>query len=741
MEKLNGVVNRIIFSSETGFVVAELIAGGDEVVACGNLLGLHEGAQVELEGDWVEHPTYGRQFKSSSFREVEPQDEISIERYLGSGAVSGIGIKMAARIVRRFGKDTLRIIEEEPERLAEIKGISMKKAMDISSQIEAGKSLREAMMYLQELGISVNMAAKIYNKYQNQIFTILRDNPYRLADEVDGIGFKTADEIAMRAGISMDSEFRIKSGIIYVLNLASGEGHTYLGRAELIVKSGQILDVDQGLIEKCLMDLSIDRKIVNERVNIGEPTEEDRIYSSVFFNMETRVADMLHTLDGRLEIDEKNIERAIKTVEKTTNIQLEGLQKETVEKAAKRGLLVVTGGPGTGKTTIIDAIIKVLELQGLDFLLAAPTGRAAKRMSEATGYEARTIHRLLEVGGIEGVDGFGRDETNPLETDAIIIDEMSMVDLPLMYALLKAILPGTRLILVGDANQLPSVGAGRILYDIIESRVYPVVKLTEVFRQAKESDIVMNAHRINNGEKLTLDNKSKDFFFLKRADSQSAIYTVLELVLKKLPPYVGVRPADVQVLCPMRKGLLGVDNLNIQLQGYINPAAPEKNEYVRGQVIYREGDKVMQTKNNYNLEWEIRGKYGISIESGKGIFNGDVGIIKTIDSFTKLITVEFDDARMVDYTYADMDELELAYATTIHKSQGSEYAAVVIPIMGTARPLQTRNLIYTAVTRAKQCVTIVGDESEFSYMVSNADGYRRNSGLIDKIEKRINAFD
>lgn len=732
METITGYVDHIIYqNSENGYTVLELVTGETMTTCVGMLMGLTDGMNVELEGEYTEHPSYGRQFKAARFTEKEPEDELAIERYLGSGAIKGVGAALAARIVRRFGKDTFRIIEEEPERLAEIKGISERKAQEISVQVEEKRSLRAAMLFLQQYGISLTLSVKIYNTYGEEIYSILQKNPYRLADDIDGVGFRIADEIASKVGIRTDSDFRIRSGLIYCLQQAAGEGHTYLPQEVLIARAVDLLEVPTDSIEKNMMDLAMEHRLVMKREG-----EQVHVYATVFYNMESNVAYMLKTLNVSMDISEAHVYKCIRRIEQVTGIELEEHQKQAVVAAAREGVLVITGGPGTGKTTTIDSIIHYFDLEGLDFMLAAPTGRAAKRMSETTGYEARTIHRMLELGGEESV-GFGRDESNPLEADAIIIDEMSMVDLPLMNSLLKAITPGTRLILVGDVNQLPSVGPGRVLKDIITSGQLPVVELTEIFRQAKESDIIVNAHRINRGEEVALDNKSMDFFFLKRYDADQIINVTLQLVLQKMPKYVEATPMDIQVLTPMRKGLLGVERLNTVLQHYLNPADASKAEKERPNGIFREGDKVMQTKNNYQLEWEVRSRYGIPIEKGTGVFNGDMGIIRIIDSFAQSLTVEFEEGRMVEYPFGAIDELELAYAITIHKSQGSEYPAVVIPLMAGPRPLMNRNLLYTAVTRARKCVTLVGDDRVFAQMIDNVQEQKRYCGLRERLMEKL----
>lgn len=729
-ETINGYVDHIIYrNADNGYTVLVMICDEEEVTCVGTFSDIAEGENIEAHGNYNDHPTYGRQFAVKSFEEKAPKDEMAIERYLGSGAIKGVGIALAARIVRHFKSDTFRIIEEEPERLAEVKGISERKAMEIADQVNAKRDLRQAMIFLQQYGISTTLAVKIYNTYGQEIYGILKENPYRMADDVDGVGFRTADEIASRVGIRTDSDFRIRSGIQYALLQASNEGHTYLPMPELTQRASNLLQIEPEYIEKHYMNLAMDRKIIMRQA--GNTTQ---IYASSFFYMEANTATMLKQLNANFNVPDIEIEERLRQIEKQTKMDLDEHQVEAVKEAVRNGLLVITGGPGTGKTTTINTIIRYFELEGMDIFLAAPTGRAAKRMSETTGFEARTIHRMLELnGGMEGNAGFEKNEQNPLETDVIIIDEMSMVDISLMYALLKAIAAGTRLILVGDVNQLPSVGPGSVLKDIIDSNEFHAVKLTKIFRQASTSDIIVNAHKINRGEPVSLDNKSMDFFFLKRYEADKIINVTLQLIKQKLPKFVGASEYDIQVLTPMRKGLLGVERLNGILQMYLNPADKRKREKEHGGTIFREGDKVMQTKNNYQLEWEIRSKYGLCIDKGTGIFNGDMGIIEEINDFAETMTVSFDEGRMVEYPYKLLDELELAYAVTIHKSQGSEYPAVVIPLLSGPRMLMNRNLLYTAVTRAKKCVTIVGNDITFNQMIENNSQLKRYSGLRDRL--------
>lgn len=738
MERIEGYVEHIIFrNNDNGYTVLNAVCDGDELTCVGVLNYIGDGEVFEAEGHYTEHATYGRQFQIESLTLKTPEDVLSIERYLGSGAIKGIGTSLAARIVRRFKEDTFRIMEEEPERLAEIKGISERKAREISEQVEEKRDMRKAMIFLQQYGISTTLGAKIYSFYGQSIYQIIKENPYKMADDIDGVGFRIADEIAAKAGIHTDSDFRIRCGILYVLQQAAMEGHIYLPDRVLIHRAVDLLGVSQESISKHLMDLAVDKKLV---LKAGAASETGVcVYSAQAYYLELNAAKMLCDLNIRCEIDEKAVLSRLAQIEKHQKTTLDSMQKEAAVRAAESGLLIITGGPGTGKTTTINALISYFESEDMKVRLAAPTGRAAKRMTETTGRDAQTIHRLLEIsGGGDSANSrgeFGRNAQNPLEEDVIIIDETSMVDIYLMYALLCAIVPGTRLILVGDVNQLPSVGPGCVLKDIIDSAAVPVVRLTKIFRQASESDIIVNAHRINRGEHVVLDNKSRDFFFLKRDDANVIISVVLTLIQKKLPKYIQAKPEDIQVLTPMRKGLLGVERLNTILQEYLNPPSPKKREREYGLGKFREGDKVMQIKNNYQIEWEIRGNYGIAAEKGVGVFNGDMGIVREINTFAEILTVEFDERRFVEYSFKQLDELELAYAVTIHKSQGSEYPAVVIPLLAGPRMLMNRNLLYTAVTRAKFCVTLVGSPEVFNQMIDNSSQQRRYTTLKQRIQE------
>lgn len=735
LETVTGYVEHVVFRNEdNGYTVFNLESEDGEVTCVGSFHYITEGELLELEGEYVNHSVYGTQLKVLAHKVKEPEDLVSIERYLGSGAIKGIGASLAGRIVRRFKEDTFRIMEEEPERLAEIKGISKRKAQEIAVQVEEKRDMRKAMIFLQKYGISTALAVKIYEYYGSRLYEVLQENPYQLADNISGVGFKTADEIASRIGIHMDSDFRIRSGLVYVLQQAAGEGHIYLPQEVLASRAEQLLGVRLAEIEKYIMDLCIDRKTVRKEEN-----GQIRIYPSHYYYLELNTARMLHDLDIDCDMPEEMMEKRLRKVEEREQLQLDPMQHRAVVESIRHGLLVLTGGPGTGKTTTINTMIRFFESESMSILLAAPTGRAAKRMTEATGYESQTIHRLLEVNGNpeeEGsVSGFQRNRDNPLETDILIIDEMSMVDLSLMHALLSAVVPGTRLILVGDVNQLPSVGPGSVLKDIILSGRFPVVTLTRIFRQAGESDIVVNAHKINAGETVVLDNKSRDFFFLRRQEADVIIGVIITLIQKKLPKYVGAPQSEIQVMTPTRKGLLGVERLNSILQRYLNPPEPGKEEKEINGRIFRKGDKVMQIKNNYQIAWEVRTKHGVAVDQGMGVFNGDVGCITEVDLYGGTLDVEYDEHRKVTYSFESTDELELAYAITVHKSQGSEYPAVILPLLPGPRLLYNRNLLYTAVTRAKKCLTIVGSESVFQEMIRNKSEQNRYTSLAERIQE------
>lgn len=744
METIKGFIEHIIYrNADNGYTVLNLISGEDEITCVGFFKTMDQGETIEAEGSYTTHPMYGDQFKIERYRIVVPEDVVSIERYLGSGAVKGVGAALAARIVKRFGTDTYRIIDEEPERLAEVKGISERKAREIAVSVYEKRDAREAMSFLQKYGISNTLAIRIYEFYGTNLYGVIKENPYQMAEDIQGIGFKIADEIAARIGIHTDSDYRIRSGILYTLMLAGGEGHCYLPQNILLHKSGELLGLEPAVMEPHLGNLAMDKKLIVKRPP-GE--EESKIYASSYYYAELNCAKMLHDLNISVEgellpSEDDKINARIDRIEEELGIELDDLQKKSVRECVKNGIFILSGGPGTGKTTTINVIIRYFLSEGMDIHLAAPTGRAAKRMTEATGYESRTIHRLLELSGVVSEDGkaarFERNEENPLEADVIIVDEMSMVDIFLLQALLKAIAVGTRLIMVGDVNQLPSVGPGQVLQDVMSSERFPMVILEKIFRQAGESDIVWNAHRIHAGEEPVLDNKSKDFFFLERDDVNVIYKHMIQLITEKLPSYVGAQPNEIQVLTPMRKGNLGVETLNGILQRYLNPPSDSKKEYTAGGILLREHDKVMQVKNNYQLEWEVVSKYGIPIDKGMGIFNGDIGMILQINEYAGEVVVEFDEHRRVTYSNSQLDEIELAYAVTIHKSQGSEYPAVIMPILSGPRMLFNRNLLYTGVTRAKSCVTILGSRKTVQDMVGNNYQNRRYTGLADRIRELI----
>ena len=738
MDNITGYVDHIVYqNSDNGYTVMTLVAEGEEVTCVGMCKGLGQGENISAEGEYIEHPVYGRQFKIQTYETVAPTDRAGMERYLGSGAIRGVGEALAARIVKKFGDDTFRIIEEEPERLAEVKGISERKAQEIAVQMEEKKDLREALVYLQQYGISNTLAVKIYNTYGMEMYSVMRENPYRLAEDVSGVGFRIADEIAGRIGIHTDSDYRIRSGILYTLLQAVGEGHCFLPLELLLHRAAELLGVSEENIRPQVDNLIMDRKLV---------AKGDAVFAAAYYYAELNCANMLRNLNipmleaENLPAQDMAIRKRLERMAENLSMELDELQLKAVEESIKNGLFILSGGPGTGKTTTINMIIRYFESEGMDIFLAAPTGRAAKRMTEATGFEAKTIHRLLELNSALSDDdtrraNFERNQENPLEADVVIIDEMSMVDIQLFQALLKAILPGTRLILVGDVDQLPSVGPGQVLRDLMNSEAFPMVTLEKIFRQAGESDIVVNAHRINKGEQIALDNKSRDFFLLERNDVNVIYKHMIQLIREMLPKYVNATPFDIQVLTPMRKGSLGCETLNGILQRYLNPADPHKKEHSYGNTVFREGDKVMQIKNNYQLEWEIVGRYNIPIDKGMGVFNGDMGRVLEINETMSTLLVEFDDGRRVNYPFSGLEELELSYAITIHKSQGSEYPAVILPLLGGPRMLFNRNLLYTGITRARNCVTILGNSETVRNMIDNVSENRRYTALESRIRE------
>lgn len=734
-----GYVERITFrNEENGYTVLFLVDTEEQEEMCcvGSFSYVSEGMYLKVTGREVVHKTYGPQLQVEQYEEKQPSDAVAVERYLGSGAIKGVGPALAARIVKRFGEDSFDIIEREPERLAEVKGISEKMAIRIAEQFNEKRQMRQAMIFLQDYGISMNLAVKIYKHYGDQMYEVLQKNPYRLAEDIQGIGFKIADTIARQAGFLMDSEYRIRAGVLYVLQQSGSQGHCYLPEEELVRYAAELLLVDRDAVARELEQMMLDKDLV-----VQEDAGERRIYSSTLYYMELNCGRMLLDLNIPYHIDEVALDKMIRKIEGQERIQLDELQRRAVIEGIRSGVTIITGGPGTGKTTTINTILQVFEQEGLDILLAAPTGRAAKRMSETTGWEAQTIHRLLEISGAvmdgeqRGLMHFERNEKQPLEVDVIIVDEFSMVDIYLLNALLRAIVPGTRLIMVGDVNQLPSVGPGNVLRDMIQAEFCPVVRLHRIFRQAAESQIVVNAHRINSGEEIPLNNQSPDFLHLEREESGAVINVIVQLIMQKLPPHVDASPYDIQVLTPTRKGELGVENLNKVLQQYMNPPEAGKIEREFHGVLFREEDKVMQIKNDYQIRWYKKTRLGDIYEEGTGVFNGDTGAIKEIIPVDETVVVEFEEGKLVEYEFHQMDEMELAYAITIHKSQGSEYPAVILPLLSGPRMLMNRNLLYTAVTRAKKCVTTVGSNRVIQQMIHNVNEQKRYSTLCQRIKE------
>ncbi len=733
METIQGFISSIRYRNpDNGYSVLSFVIDDTEETLVGNFLSVSEGEMLKVTGEWVVHPIYDKQFKATSYESIQPEDELAVLRYLSSGIIKGIGPTLAKRIVDEFGKDTFRVMEEQPELLEKIKGITLKKAQEIGVLMQEKRGYREAMLYLTKYGISNSLAIRVYSFYGDRIYSILQENPYRLAEDIRGVGFKTADEIAAKMGVKSDSNYRIQSGILYTLVLAVGQGFMYLPKDILEQEAARILEVGIEQVSPEIDNLTVERKLI---------IKGDAVYAPANFYAEQSVAGLLKSITSDVFYDEDDdlltIKKEVENIAYKAGISLDPLQTEAVVKAATNGVSIITGGPGTGKTTTIKTLIGYFEAEGMDIALAAPTGRAAKRMTEATGYEAKTIHRLLELSGTideDGKDaGFERNEDNPLDIDALIVDEMSMVDIFLFRALLKAIPPGARLVMVGDSHQLPSVGPGQVLRDLLESGCFPVTRLETIFRQEGSGDIVVNAHRINCGEDIKIDKGSKDFFFIERNDPQKIMLNIVELITKNLPAYVDADPFDIQVLTPTRKGNLGVIMLNRYLQNALNPPDKHKHEHYYDEEVFREGDKVMQIRNNYQATWEVFGKYNIPIDSGIGIFNGDMGRVIEIDESDSSLTVEFDDNKRVKYDFANLDELELAYAITVHKSQGSEYGAVIMPVVGGPKQLMNRNLLYTGVTRAKKCLVMIGNPGIVHEMIENNHENLRYSGLKNRI--------
>ena len=734
MSTVSGYIEKIIYRNETnGYTVLSVEAEDDDYVLVGTFNYIAEGEFIKANGNMKLHPNYGEQLFVDEYEIIEPRELDSIQKYLESSAIKGVGEALAKRIVKKFKMDTLRVMEEEPERLAEVKGVSEKLARSISEQIQEKKSMRDAMIFLQKFGISMKLSAKIYMEYGSKIYTIIETNPYKLADDIDGIGFKIADDIAKKVGITADSKFRAIAGVEYILSNAMMSGHLYLPdtvlNAEFLDLFGEnIFDFDS-----LLSEMQMEKRIVVKK------NEETQVYLSQCYYTELAVAKMLTDINIKAKYDIGKIEDKILKIEDKEGIVLDDLQRQAVIESISSGLIIITGGPGTGKTTTINTIIKYFESEGESIALAAPTGRAAKRMSEATSYEAKTIHRLLEITPNNSDNSsnigthFERNEDNPLESDVLIVDEVSMVDIFLMNALLKAVAIGTRLILVGDINQLPSVGPGTVLKDMIDSNCFNVVRLNKIFRQSTGSDIVVNAHKIMTNEEIDLGKKSNDFIFIKQSNPEHVMDSVISLVRDKLPSYVKASINELQVMTPMRKGPLGVELLNSFLQNKLNPASNSKKEKEYDATVFREGDKVMQIKNNYQKEWFVYNEKHLPVDKGLGVYNGDTGIIKEIDMFSESFTICFDDGKVSGYEFSEFNEIELAYAITVHKSQGSEYPAVIIPVFKGPAMLMNRNLIYTAVTRAKKCVVLVGIPEVFYNMIQNTKEMARYTGLKSKI--------
>ena len=733
---LEGTVEDVIFhNDDNGYAVFDFKSDdGDEIICVGTVPQIRRGDMLKLTGGMVIHPTYGLQFKVEFYERVVPTTAVAIEKYLSSGIVKGIGPKTAKKIVDKFGAATFYVIEEKFDRLVEIKGITYDKALAVHNSFCSQRDIRKVVLYLQEFGVTPAFAMKVYKKYGYRTIDIIKENPYRMAEDIAGIGFKTADRIAYSMGIPTDSPNRVKSGIKYILSESLLDGNVFMPKDSLIRQAGEILSVDEEMVDNSLRELQIEHKVFNENID-----GTDAVYLMTMYYTEISAAKKLLELSFfHDDADLKKINDKIDAVEDLSGICLAKQQRTAVIEAMREGVLVITGGPGTGNTTIIHTIIQIFKSSGMEVVLAAPTGRAAKRMTETTGIEAKTIHRMLGVAYADDDNGrqkFDKNETEPIEADVIIIDEVSMVDMQLFNNLLKAIEPGTRLILVGDANQLPSVAAGNVLKDIIKSEKIKVVRLTEIFRQARESAIITNAHKINSGEEPVMNGKNTDFFFVNAQYAPEVPGKIVELITKRLPKFTGVDSfSDMQVLTPMRKGDIGAAGLNKTLQKALNPPSDGKKEYETSSCTFREGDKVMQIKNNYNISWKIENRLGKVIDDGTGIYNGDMGIIKSINKQAETITVLFDDMRQAVYEFTALDELELAYAVTIHKSQGSEYPVVIIPIHSGPPMLMSRNLLYTAVTRAKKFVIIVGLKSSVNRMVANDREVSRYSGFAYRLE-------
>ncbi|MBQ6859616.1 MAG: ATP-dependent RecD-like DNA helicase [Clostridia bacterium] len=736
MEEIEVFADETVFrNDENGYTVLVVKSGKTRVSAVGIMPPIAAGEKLRITGEWVEHPIYGRQIKVQGCEIEKPTTLSGIEKYLSSGMIRGVGPATAKLLIKAFGEETLDVLYSTPEKLQDVPGIGPKRAKMIMESYAEQAQQREAMVFLQSYGVTPSLAVKIFKQYGENVKQVIRQNPYRLVEDVEGVGFKTADKIAASLGIEPDSEYRLSAGIKHTLMEATnGAGHCYLPREILSAHAQRLLGCGEEMIEHTIDSLILSHALTAQ-VLPGEDGEQVvAVYLPLTYRAENEVARRLREMiDAMPSTMATDLGAQIDELERMEGVTFHPQQRQAIETAVKSGMTVITGGPGTGKTTIIKCIIKLLSAGG-EVALAAPTGRAAKRMSEACGMEAKTLHRLLEYGGEEG--DFARGQDNPLDMDTLIIDEMSMVDIFLMRSVLRALVPGTRLIMVGDADQLPSVGAGNVLRDILDSRVIPSVMLTEIFRQDEKSMIVYNAHRINRGEAPRLNAKGSDFFFERAASPTDAAKKIVSLCATRLPQFLGLDPVrQMQVLSPTKKGECGVWMLNQLLQAEFNPAAPHKSERVRGDMTFREGDKVMQTRNNYQLKWKKEGVF--AWEEGQGVFNGDIGFVTEIDTQERTVIVQFDDERIATYEGGDIDDLELAYCISVHKSQGSEFPVVVMPAVGGPPMLLTRNLLYTAVTRARRMVMIVGREAAIDQMIMNADTRRRYSALCFRMTQMM----
>lgn len=728
-EKAFGVVSEIVYrNDENGYTVCEVTGEHGDFTAVGSLPGISVGESVEFTGEWVTHASYGEQMRVSSYESVLPQSEIQVLMYLSSGIIRGIGPVTAKKIVDKFGSKALEIMRDEPYRLAEIKGISAAKAQEVHESLMSKQVMQSLVMFLQPYGITPAFALKVFRALGADAVSKIKQNPYCLCS-VDGIGFKTADSLAMGMGVEATNEERLREGVLYVMREAVQNGDTYSEHRELTKKSSEVLGCSRDDAENAVFRLINENRIIKE-----SDGENINLYLPLYYNAELGTAKRLASAACLPPLSSREkIESILNSVESENAIILSHQQREACISACMNGMFIITGGPGTGKTTIIKTIISIMERMGKTIALCAPTGRAAKRLTETCGMEGKTIHRLLEINFSEGErQSFARDETFPVDEDVVIADEMSMVDIMLMHALLKALKPGTRLIMAGDADQLPSVGAGNVLRDMLQSGVIKSARLTEIYRQASESMIIVNAHRVNGGEMPILNKKDKDFFMMERRSADEVSAVISELCAVRLPKAYGFNPLyDIQVISPSRRGKLGVQELNRILQWRLNPPDDSKNEKTAGDTVFREGDKVMQIKNNYSISWtdESDGK------QGEGIFNGDIGVIEYINKNGAYLEIKFDGNKTARYEFSQLEEIELAYAVTVHKSQGSEFPAVISPMFFAPPQLMNRNLLYTALTRAKELVVLVGSREALKKMTENNKESKRNSGLCRRIKE------